>query len=77
MTTLTYETPCDYTENNLERYYPVKDVSGRNRELYKKYKNIDNSKVTFIGRLGMYAYLDMDQCINSALITAKVFALNY
>jgi UDP-galactopyranose mutase len=73
MTTLTYETPCDYTENNLERYYPVKDVSGLNRELYNKYKNIENPKLTFIGRLGMYAYLDMDQCINSALITAKKF----
>ena len=73
MTTLTYETPCDYAENNLERYYPVKDVSGLNRELYNKYKNIENPKVTFIGRLGMYAYLDMDQCINSALITAKKF----
>lgn len=72
-TTLTYETPCDYTENNLERYYPVKDLSGHNRLLYNKYKNIENSKVTFIGRLGMYAYLDMDQCINSALITAKKF----
>ena len=75
-TILTYETPCDYTENNLERYYPVKDLSGYNRELYNKYKNIDNSKVTFIGRLGMYAYLDMDQCINSALITTKRFLSN-
>jgi UDP-galactopyranose mutase len=73
MTTLTYETPCDYTENNLERYYPVKDISGLNRELYNKYKNIENPKVTFIGRLGMYAYLDMDQCINSALLTSKNF----
>jgi UDP-galactopyranose mutase len=75
-TTLTYETPCDYTENNLERYYPVKDLSGYNRELYLKYKNIENPKVTFIGRLGMYAYLDMDQCVNSALQVAKRFLLN-
>jgi UDP-galactopyranose mutase len=73
ITTLTYETPCDYTENNLERYYPVKDLSGKNRALFVKYKNIENSRVTFIGRLGMYAYLDMDQCINSALIIAKKF----
>jgi len=73
MTTLTYETPCDYRENNLERYYPVKDISGNNRELYSKYKNIPNKKVTFIGRLGLYAYLDMDQCINSALIISRKF----
>jgi len=71
MTTLTYETPCDYKENNLERYYPVKDISGKNRELYNLYKKIENSKVTFIGRLGMYAYLDMDQCINSALVVSR------
>lgn len=73
MTTLTYETPCDYKENNFERYYPVKDVNGKNRELYLKYKNIPNRKVTFIGRLGLYAYIDMDQCINAALQTAKKF----
>jgi UDP-galactopyranose mutase len=72
-TTLTYETPCDYTENALERYYPVKDISGYNRDLYLKYKNIENPKVTFIGRLGLYAYLDMDQCINSALSTVQQF----
>jgi UDP-galactopyranose mutase len=73
ITTLTYETPCDYTENELERYYPVKDISGRNRELYLNYKNIDNNNVTFIGRLGMYAYLDMDQCINASLKTVNFF----
>ena len=75
MTTLTYETPCDYTENNHERYYPVKDISGINRELYLKYKSIENPRVTFIGRLGLYDYLDKDQCVNSALQTAKRFLL--
>jgi UDP-galactopyranose mutase len=76
MTTITYERPCDYTENNMERYYPVKDILGDNKRLYLKYKNIKNDKVTFIGRLGLYAYLDMDQCINSALITANNFLKN-
>jgi UDP-galactopyranose mutase len=76
ITTLTYETPCDYKENYLERYYPVKDVSGKNRELYIKYKTIPNQNVTFIGRLGLYAYLDMDQCINSALSTVHQFLRN-
>jgi UDP-galactopyranose mutase len=73
MTTLTYETPCDYTENKLERYYPVKDNLGNNKRLYYKYKKIKNEKVSFIGRLGQYAYLDMDQCINSALQISKIF----
>uniref|UniRef100_UPI0040475AF0 FAD-dependent oxidoreductase n=1 Tax=Algoriphagus sp. TaxID=1872435 RepID=UPI0040475AF0 len=73
MTTLTYEEPCDYKENNLERYYPVKDLSGENSKLFNKYKSIKNEKITFIGRLGMYVYLDMHQTINSSLITAKKF----
>ena len=66
-TTITFEEPCDYKENNFERYYPVKDLKGENRELYMKYKIIKNAKVDFVGRLGLYSYLDMDQCINLAL----------
>lgn len=73
MTTLTYEEPCDYKENHQERYYPVKDIDGKNRALYLKYESIPNTKVTFIGRLGLYAYLDMHQCINSALVISKKF----
>jgi UDP-galactopyranose mutase len=72
-TTLTFETPCDYKENNLERFYPVKNANGENRELYLKYADIKNDKMTFIGRLGLYAYLDMDQCVNNALLIIKNF----
>lgn len=72
-TTLTFETPCCYTENNFERYYPVKDASGANRELYQKYKKEDSENVVFIGRCGLYAYLDMHQAVNSALSTARLF----
>jgi UDP-galactopyranose mutase len=31
-TSLTIEEPCDFTENNFERYYPVKDKNGVNRQ---------------------------------------------
>jgi len=72
-TTLTYEEPCDYRENNKERYYPVKDVDGENQRIYKTYKDIENPKVTFIGRCGMYVYIDMDQAINSSLATVTRF----
>jgi UDP-galactopyranose mutase len=72
-TTITYEEPCDFEKNNNERYYPVKDLKGINRDLYLKYKSIKNQKVQFIGRLGLYSYLDMDQCINSAMKTAQAF----
>ena len=74
-TTLTFETPCDYADNNFERYYPVKDRDGKNRELYEKYKNEQPENMTFIGRCGLYAYLDMHQAINSALATVRKFLL--
>lgn len=66
-TTLTYEEPCDYVDNDYQRYYPVKDIDGRNQKIYKTYKDIENPKVTFIGRCGMYVYINMDQAINSSL----------
>ena len=70
-TSLTYEEPCHYSENNDERYYPVRDVSGKLSSIYRKYLAIENPKVTFIGRLGNYAYLDMDQCVNAILSNVK------
>lgn len=76
VTTVTHEIPCDYKENHMERYYPVKDAKGVNREIYKKYKEIPNDKVTFIGRCGMYVYIDMDQAVSSSLNIAHKFLNN-
>ncbi|CAI8323318.1 MAG: UDP-galactopyranose mutase [Gammaproteobacteria bacterium] len=67
LTKLTFEEPVDYRDNNMERYYPVKDIHGKNRETYAKYAGIRNEKVTFIGRCGLYVYIDMHQAINMAL----------
>ena len=75
-TTLTYEEPCDYMVNDFQRYYPVKDVNGENRQKYEKYKSLIRSNMTFIGRCGMYVYIDMHQAINSALSTAEKFLEN-
>jgi len=72
-TTLTVEEPCSYEDNNYERYYPVKDLDGKNRDLYFNYKKLIPEKVTFIGRCGLYAYLNMDQAINTALTTVTKF----
>lgn len=62
-TILTFETPCAFEDNYFERYYPIKNLI--NIELFKKYKNIENNKVTFIGRCGIYAYINMDQAVSS------------
>ena len=71
--TLTFEEPCDYVENNYERYYPIKDAKEINRTLYKKYASMTPNNVTFIGRCGLYAYLNMDQAISSAMSFAQKY----
>lgn len=69
-TTLTYEEPFTASEND-DKYYPVKDIENKNTKLLEKYKSINNVKLTFIGRLGLYAYLDMDQAVNICLQIIK------
>lgn len=74
-TVLTLEEPCDYMDNNGERYYPVKDISGVNRETYNKYKEEADllERITFCGRLAQYVYIDMHQAINIGLTLSKRF----
>ena len=73
-TTLTYEFPFEAIETK-DYFYPVKDIDGRNAELYKEYqkKAAENPKITFIGRCGTYQYLDMHQVINQSLQIAEKF----
>lgn len=73
---ITFEQPCDYSENNNERYYPVKDIYGKNIKIYEKYKSQTPKNVTFIGRCGLYAYLDMHQAVSSSLAIAEKFIKN-
>jgi UDP-galactopyranose mutase len=70
--TITREEPCDYTENNHERYYPVKTSDGRYQTVYEQYKALtgEGRNMTFIGRCGTYQYLDMHQVINQSLMLA-------
>ncbi|CAO4136700.1 UDP-galactopyranose mutase [Methylorubrum extorquens] len=74
--TITKEEPCDYRDNHLERYYPVKTSDGRYGKIYQKYKDLsdtDASSITFIGRCGTYQYLDMDQVINQSLTRVEAW----
>lgn len=73
LTTLTYEEPCDFEDNDFERYYPVKDIDQGNRKLYEKYKKLIPNNINFIGRCGLYVYIDMDQAVSSALALSKKF----
>ena len=76
-TTITCEEPCDYVDNNMERYYPVKDIDGENRKRYEKYKEMIGSSMTFIGRCGQYVYVDMHQAVNSSMQVAEKFIKEY
>jgi UDP-galactopyranose mutase len=70
---VTREEPCDYRDNNLERYYPVKTADGRYFERYKRYRDLAEARanINFIGRCGTYQYLNMDQVINQSLTGAR------
>jgi len=62
--TCTREIPCDPEDNNYECYYPV-----RNRDslkLYGRYEELASreSQRTFIGRTGLFRYIDMVPCVN-------------
>ena len=67
----TVEEPCDYRENNLERYYPVKTEDSRYDLLYQRYLELstEEKKLQFIGRCGTYQYLDMHQVVNQSLMS--------
>ncbi|MCP4309579.1 MAG: UDP-galactopyranose mutase, partial [bacterium] len=67
--TRTIEEPCDYRDNEMERYYPAKTKDGRFDALYQRYKTLasERNNMTFIGRCGTYQYLDMHQVVNQSL----------
>jgi UDP-galactopyranose mutase len=71
--TRTIEEPCDYKDNNLERYYPVRDAEGIYAARYREYAELAKNfqQLRFIGRCGCYTYLDMHQVIAQSLIQAK------
>ena len=68
--TRTTEEPCDYRDNDLERYYPVKTANGCYDERYRAYRALAEAeeRLDFIGRCGTYQYLDMHQVVNQTLL---------
>lgn len=69
---VTFETSRAWSKDDI-RYYPVRLVNDGTvlldyLDLAKK-----QNKITFVGRLGTYRYLDMDATIKEALETAELF----
>lgn len=69
----TVEEPCDYRENDFERYYPIKTSDNRHDAVYRRYADRaeTDASMYFIGRCGTYQYLDMHQVINQSLIGVR------
>lgn len=63
-TIVSYEYSTEWQQGDVP-YYPVNN--DKNNELYTEYKNIENDKVIFVGRLGEYKYYDMDDTVLKAL----------
>ncbi len=72
---VTYEIPCSYEDNNLERYYPTKTADGWPQRRYKQYLTLASRKrnMTFIGRCGQYQYYEMDQAVANSLMISRKF----
>lgn len=76
-TTITVEEPCDYRDNEMERYYPVKTSYSEcpHRVLYNRYTELADALpgVTFIGRCGTFQYLDIWMVIAQSIKTVRDF----
>jgi len=63
----------EYTTNIGDPYYPV--PTKRNQDLYLQYQKEaikdEVNNIYFLGRLGSYKYLNMDQAIDQALLLAE------
>jgi len=71
-TVITIETPVKYTDNKLP-LYPMNDE--KNNILYNKYKEKASqmSNLIISGRLGSYAYYDMNKVVELAMKEANEF----
>ena len=74
--TITYEIPCSMEENPNEYYYPVQ--TKESNILFKKYKelSLQDSKLIFCGRTGLFRYIDMIPTVLIHLKIAKEFIKN-
>lgn len=72
-TVLSTETPCQFDSNDqsTDRYYPMQ--WGNGLSVYREYHKLtkDEPKTLFLGRLGTYKYLDMDDCIMQAMTVLR------
>lgn len=66
-TIISYETSCNYVKGQNEPLYPI--PFGNSFDLANKYRKlaVRDKNVKFLGRLGTYSYLDMDEVIEQVM----------
>jgi len=71
ITYITKEYPENYIERENDPIYPINDEN--NNKIYNQYKEMSKTedKILFGGRLGDYAYYDMDDVINKGIELSK------
>ena len=72
-TIVSYEYSREWRKG-IEPYYPIGNNENRAKYVqYMQYHNTtkDAGRIQFVGRLGKYSYMDMDDCILDALTTAQ------
>jgi len=74
--TITLEIPCSISDNKGEYYYPVKTKESFKKYSLYKQKSKKLKKITFIGRVGLFRYIDMAPAINIHLKIANDFLKN-
>ena len=71
--TITYEKPCSLDVNPGEYYYPVQTANSK--KIFNLYKNLSKNykSITFIGRTGLFKYIDMIPAVEIHIRLANIF----
>ena len=75
--TITYEKPCSIDLNPGEYYYPVQTKDSK--RIFSLYEALskNQSSITFIGRTGLFKYIDMIPAVEIHLRIAKNFVKKF
>ena len=71
--TITFEKPCSIEANPGEYYYPVH--TKKSKEIFGSYDNLSKKQncITFIGRTGLFKYIDMIPAVEIHMRLAQKF----
>ncbi len=71
--TITYEKPCSIEDNPGEYYYPVQTKNSK--KIFCSYENLSKKEnsITFIGRTGLFKYIDMIPAVEIHIRIAQKF----